>query len=607
MKKIISLLYVVSFMIMLINQTSFADGMVFSPPTGPATQIEVIPEEEQYCFINYNQDSQSMFLSIDLKTENDKKSVWIFPVPAEPKDVIMNVIDAQFSISGTEVNDAAKDKIEKVKDGMLATQIYPLLFEDDDNNWGYKSYDGMSAMGIMTDDSSINETQGVTVYEQIDKMGTRTELITAVDEMSIKKYLESNGVYINEKILNSLKQYIGQKSTFVVSWITDENQYNEELQITDSDSLYTTQGNKKVGVNVVFPAKELYFPLKLTSIYDSVIVPANIYVVGHVSPKPYSKLEQYLETEYYIDGSIDINSSDDKMKDIMLLKNVNLSGMDYTKITINSPSKILSEDLMINKESPIKVSFLKFIAVNSLLFGILSVIIISILLSIILGKVLYKQNISFKRLIIIGASNIFSIIGVAASSFLILKEEVSNESKMVKDKVKEFSISAEKISICGIMGLVIFIIAVILSSQSYYRTEEFVGIPLVVLYFISLIFLSIEKQTIEVGDATNKYIIFDVKKMIYGFLVYICSIIFCIVVLQIRSSSGGVIISTLIAFAVVLVTMVFVNKLLNKFTKIGIIILNKTSYLKLIFPVLFSIGFVISVLVFLGLINLLIK
>lgn len=99
---------IVLVLLFLLQSSLFADGMIMSVPSAPRMHSELILEEEQYCLINYHEGNQSMFLNVDFSTEHETDSVWIFPVPSNPENVDINIIDLDFSLRGYEVGYAIR-------------------------------------------------------------------------------------------------------------------------------------------------------------------------------------------------------------------------------------------------------------------------------------------------------------------------------------------------------------------------------------------------------------------------------------------------------------------------------------------------------------------
>lgn len=389
--------------------------MIMSVPSAPRMHSEFILEEEQYCLINYHEGSQSMFLNVDFSTEHETDSVWIFPVPSNPENVDINIIDLDFSLRGYEVEEYASSKIKDIRQVMLGTQIYPGFFRFLINHKGH----------YFSIDESIDDSFGdkIEVHRRIEKKGLRTEVITAKDEEVLRQYLESNGVVLDEKLLEHLNLYISQDVSFVVTWMIDFEEYKK----------VETLENRRVGVNVIFPTEKLYYPLILTSIYDTEIIPTNIYVIGHVKPHVYDEIKPFTQVWYYIKGQIDISSNDEDIAKMLFLQNRNLQDVDYTRISIDAPSNLLKEDLYITNSAPLRIILLKFISKNANLLGLVLYLFLPILISVVLGKWIYKDdNVPIKKFVLIGACNMFSIIGFLIANNKLLKEENQKEFNRMK-------------------------------------------------------------------------------------------------------------------------------------------------------------------------------
>lgn len=79
------------FFLLLILPISFADGMVHY-----LEEFETIwrplDVNRQYCAMNYQDGFEKMILTISVNDIYGSKAVWLFPVPAEPDDIVIDIL-----------------------------------------------------------------------------------------------------------------------------------------------------------------------------------------------------------------------------------------------------------------------------------------------------------------------------------------------------------------------------------------------------------------------------------------------------------------------------------------------------------------------------------
>ncbi len=100
---IISTLLIVS---LAIPNLALADGMIIRPDPY-SDRWDYLGESNQQAFINYEGGLEKMILSIGME-ETSGNVVWIFPVPAEPNKVVIDVVTKFPRLSGEEISKKAK-------------------------------------------------------------------------------------------------------------------------------------------------------------------------------------------------------------------------------------------------------------------------------------------------------------------------------------------------------------------------------------------------------------------------------------------------------------------------------------------------------------------
>ena len=483
--------------LLMFPSSALADGVIWRYYNNILQPLE---ENEQRAAINYQNGIQKMIIDVNFDMGAGDRAVWVFPVPADPDDVVIDVVTEFPNLYGSDPRVQAKSAIGSVLALSVYTQIYPLFFILP-FFIGFAPFSASSAMGMARED--IND---VTVHEHIEKQGITTEIITSLSGDGLYNYLVSQGLSIERDAINIFDDYIGKDYSFVVSWVTSSGgtgyatgsscsyqscsysdsqcsgygwDYNnggsciEQCDYSGSQGCtgsphgcfcsgtygcacsgggiaggsaypvtYPYNSRKQLGIYVTFPTDKIFYPLMPTSIYGSTEIPITLYVLDHVTPEPYDNIKSYVTSNYYVSNSYYYTS--DELKSFY--GNMDTKNMKYTKIEIlDAPAKYFKDDLWFSYGAPINVGLATMIynAINQqpIITGILIILIISAITGALAGYILFRN---WKRYALIGLTNIFSII-VLAIVVLFSKSE-SNLSSDLKARLKKegFSVIDKK-------------------------------------------------------------------------------------------------------------------------------------------------------------------
>ncbi len=230
----LSLISVVAFT----SKSAFADGgvLVFDPYSD---RWDYSAEKNQQAFINYEDGIQKMILSIGLDDNINNGAVWLFPVPADPSKVAVDILKSMPNIRGEEISQTAQMNMEDIGLLLPKTQLYTIPFMPYELNHRYGStYYGDGIMvgaaagtGASTDGSSVKPD--VVVYDHVDKNGITSEIISARTSKGIYEYLNKKGLKVASGSISVLDKYIGKNYSFIASWIDPK----DEVRITSGDIL----------------------------------------------------------------------------------------------------------------------------------------------------------------------------------------------------------------------------------------------------------------------------------------------------------------------------------------------------------------------------------
>lgn len=414
--------------LLLLPQITLADGAAFIP--GPYDdRWDYNQEASQSAIIDFKDGTQKMLLSVGFESA-EADTVWLFPVPAQPEKIVIDVVEDIPNLRGEELSESAKAELDISRRGLLALQVYAIPFA---LSHRYSSSGGTGvALGGAGFGVSDGKEADVVVYETIEKEGIISQIITAKTSVGLYKYLREKNLNIKGGSIPALDGYIGKDFSFVVSWISTKNKPDKnrqdiedkllrfsnnyfqesngikkdflkiiQTQFPDDYIAYTSAvyewphgggdylimnvdfKNKLVdlllkspeflvedsyydyrdsaknvrGVFVSFPADEAFYPLKLTSVYGSEIIPTDIRLVGYVKPQTYKDIAPYVETSYYYESSYYDTYGTQKN----LFGWENGEAIRYTKVTLNAPSKLFTQDLWFSPNNSIKLSVLELL------------------------------------------------------------------------------------------------------------------------------------------------------------------------------------------------------------------------------------------------------
>jgi len=392
------------------------------------------PEEKQMGVIEYKNGIQDLTIAIDVKNSSLQadEAFWIFPVPAAPEKISIDIQKNISFLRGKDVDTVAKGYLS---DSFLLTfclsqpYLSPFLVV-------YFYISGAIAPGGIED---------VTVYQHLEKMGLTTELVGTNSSDALTQYLSQKDIRLTNDTIAILNDYIGKDCSFVVSWISDVQEFRKNALIQDH-SYYYMYGEPffMLGITIRFPTNRMYYPLKLTSIYGEKEIPIYLQIHGYVTPL---SLQDNVEVHYAIDGNI-----------------------RYTEITLRSKAEDLTQDLWIENTAPSKAIISGFITENIILVACIIFIFCSCLASVLAGIIIFqKQQPSLAKFAILGLCNFMSVIGFFIASFLLKIDQTFVKlprGKKIVDEKKANALSS--MTWFGIVIGIFFILALFSSGVFFY-------------------------------------------------------------------------------------------------------------------------------------------
>ena len=342
-------------------------------------------------FINLEGGAEKLIISLDIK-KTSRDAVLVIPIPAEPNLVYADILSETPSFFGYDVSKRAQENLSHIRDSLLATQIYPIIpmivktFTE--STYGVSN--------IMVPTQAGRAPDGITVYQHLEKNGMIAEVLSATNSSSLYNYLTNKGLKIERDSVPIFRDYIRKDFSFVVSWINPS--------ITDVAAR---------GILMNFPANKIFYPLKPGSAYSGSGMQKTINVVGHVTPELYSNIKDSTKVGYYY------SDSGSTLKDFFTTD----QGFNFTRITINAKPSKLTQDLYISEKTPLKILNAQFINFYPLIYGLILLVIISLISTYLVIKLLLSQTQTKPSLLKLSVANCLTLIGTIVSSFIFLKEK----------------------------------------------------------------------------------------------------------------------------------------------------------------------------------------
>lgn len=405
MKKFLSIL-----ILLLLIPSVLADGVIIKPDG------DFVKEHRQFAIINYEKGLQKMIISTQIDY-SDEKSVWVFPVPALPEDVVIDIVPNVPRMYGYDILNEAERNVKIVFENIRKSQIYTFIFDlffwRGTVMYAEKTTDVMAEL-------NVEVGQSVEVIEHIEKEGMVTELVTAKDGAALRLYLVNKGFKLPDKLVPILRDYSNKDYSYVVSWLKEK-----EINYDYYGMPILPPYRRNVGIEIIFPADELYFPMKPTSVYGSEKIPVDIYILGLYEAKLYDKVESFVTTKYF--RSYGNYFPEYEIQEFFGTNN--LANKEYTLIQVNNaPSKYLEDDFWFEEGAPTKIKFAsKIVGItrdSRTLLSFVFLIIVSLLTAFITSLVFFRDQ--WKKFTLIGLANTLSIIGLIIAVILFKSKKIDS-------------------------------------------------------------------------------------------------------------------------------------------------------------------------------------
>jgi len=476
--RLVSVVITVLTLLPMVAMPAMADGISWRRETSNAMVWSQVQERSQYSIINFADGVEKMIISIQVGTEeldSASEMFWLFPVPCEPGDVTVDILD---NVPRLEGEPFGKGLVESFADsplwGMsLMTQIWTIPF-----------------IGFYTMTSGLGLSGGVgapkvIVHGSASEYGLSSAVITADSAEDLREYFQLIDLTIPEDDLALIDEYILHDFSFVATRISDVDVFRSSTSpMNDGDGAYYM-----MGVETDFKTGQIFFPLQLTRGYGEAEIPILVQILGFADPIAVPPANQYLRVgvdywqmdgDYVISGSYNYGYSINMQEALPFFEEQigtswadNPSGtyklfdQKFTTVAMDGRADALVVDLWLADGAPLTVGATGFIIQYSWIFVMISVILISALSGLITGMIVDKDKRHIRKYLIVGLCNVFT----AVASTIVYKD-------YKKEWLEESGIPSEGIGAPRFIGAQFF---------SVY-TMTFVG--LTILIWLILTFLA---------------------------------------------------------------------------------------------------------------------
>jgi len=317
------LLLIIGLLLFLIAPNKCWAGGILYLHDGQKWNLQNFSKES---YISYQNGLQKLILNINFYQEKSsaQKGLLIFPLPCSLNDVNLSL---KKEIPRLYARDLNYELLEKIDNFNLLSNVFSFLFSALSSPLPFIGiiYDGGTPGYYMTPQNT---------HTQIIQYKISSELVKFDKINDFKTYLSSKSIYLDEKFDKIIGDYINHNYIFVLAYLNEPKTVREKhnfLCITSEMQLY-----------IKFKSNKIYYPLKLSSIYDNVIN-NNLFIFGFKSPQLYQEISKDTKIKYYSGGSL--KDTDDFFPS-------NALNYTWTGLEIKTNPKNLLYDLFIIDQIP---------------------------------------------------------------------------------------------------------------------------------------------------------------------------------------------------------------------------------------------------------------
>lgn len=406
---------------LLIPSPLLACGMALS--IDPTThQFDYASESDHQVFINYSKGIQKMIVAANLEETEGRSIVWLFPLPADPNQVSVDILNTIPQLSGEDIKISAKKNIKEISSWLKYTQLYPFIIENflGTNQILSIPAESKGTFGALPLTGGASSVPDVLLFKHLEKEGVTAEVLTAKTSNGLYDYLKNKGLDIAVGAIPTMDTYIGKDYSFLALWITN----------TTPSSLNT--GTK--GFYVSFPTNKIYYPLLPETVYKDMYMPMTIRVLGYVGSHVYQTIQPVTRVSYYVDSQ---STQDPALSEFFDSKMTNIQ---YTKFEIDATADMYTEDLWIDSHPAPSVNLAWFMTTHKILSGIVLAVFLSVFTGIITGFIVFKEfrnKTGLWKFGLVGLGNCVTILGVITALAITQTQYLQNPDGTIPPRFQQ--------------------------------------------------------------------------------------------------------------------------------------------------------------------------
>lgn len=368
-------------------------------------------EETQYGMINFVNGQERFMLAIRIDDDSLRlasRAVWMFALPADASTVHVSLMPSVTELEGEDLGEtASKELCSNLLLG-YGTQLYPII---------------MLPLIGSTDHNSLlygsRTPEDVEVSQHVESYGLTVEVVSTENADALDAYLEDCGLYLDSLSYSLITEYVGDEYSFVVSWISDVDQFL--IEATPQYDHISESSYYELGLLSTFPTDRIFYPMRLTSVYGSAVVPMLLQVIGCVEPDDDAfdydgldiALEYKVEDNYYVSAQLSPFFTSDQLSDAPDGYAYVVRDLRYTEVVITVPSDQLKADLWMVSTSASAANLQSWVLDNGLATAIMIVLALSATSGIIAGALVFAP---YRPILwkfgALGLANVLTIIGL---------------------------------------------------------------------------------------------------------------------------------------------------------------------------------------------------
>ena len=384
-------------------------------------------------FINYENNEETLLLTFG-SYKPDSDLVWIVPIPAKAGDIktFNSVTKPPYIFNSGDINYIANSSIKFDMIMLSAGEFIPLLamptlLEILPSELEDAFYSNVYQ--ILKDDLPDANIKPSGNFK-INNNGVSTSVLDATNENDLKNYLVENDLIIDDKDLESLKDYYGKGFSFVISIISKDLLDQTPIRYSIENSEIIKEFEYR-GIMIKFPTDRIFFPATKTSGDNSEQTENSVSIIGLYQPLINNGIRPGSEFKYFSNRKPIIFPSNFSNKLNSLGQNENF---DYTTFAFYLENNS-NEDIYFDSNPPLNFYLARFFFDNNLIWIIFTSIFFSMLSSTIAGLICFKEARSKKiiKFTFLGLFNLFTFWGlVLVTSLLKTKKVEGTENKYTR-------------------------------------------------------------------------------------------------------------------------------------------------------------------------------